>query len=90
MKKLKHQWLNAKEMTQQDINEALGLENRTIKYNIFRVIKNLFYIWYLEYQSTICKHKGHRLLVETQAGPESGSDYIECTRCGWSHEHIYY
>jgi hypothetical protein len=41
-------------------------------------------------ENQICKAKGHKIQVETQAGPKSGSDFIECTRCGWSHEHIYY
>jgi len=54
---------------------------------VYRIIS--FFLGYA-YISFMCKHFGHDITMETEADPETGSDRIECKRCGWSHEHIYY
>jgi len=37
-----------------------------------------------------CRRFGHKIVCDSHACPESGSDELECTRCGWSHTEIYY
>jgi hypothetical protein len=40
--------------------------------------------------ATWCKWRGHDLEFDHVCGPESGAEYWNCNRCGWSHRHIYY
>lgn len=40
--------------------------------------------------NTLCHFKGHKWVVESDIGPDSGSEYFECTRCGFSHDITYY
>jgi hypothetical protein len=37
-----------------------------------------------------CKRFGHKFSCETIANAETGSDTFECSRCGYTREHIYY
>jgi hypothetical protein len=39
---------------------------------------------------TLCHYKGHKWYVESNCGPESGSEDFYCERCGYSHHIIYY
>jgi len=38
----------------------------------------------------LCSWRGHKLVDEGWAGPDSGTIYLVCERCGWSYEHILY
>jgi len=38
----------------------------------------------------ICKHRGHDIVDNGYATPDSGVDDISCNRCGWGFYHIYY
>lgn len=37
-----------------------------------------------------CKRIGHDWVTEIHFGPDSGSEYITCSRCGEIHRNIYY
>lgn len=39
---------------------------------------------------TICKYRGHNIVMEADIGPDSGIEYWECTRCGFSGSYTYY
>lgn len=52
---------------------------------------DLLQIWPLyALRSLVCVIRGHRVRCESDAGPESGSETLYCSRCGWSSTHIYY
>ena len=38
----------------------------------------------------VCHFKGHDIIDESFAGPETGYDSFYCDRCGWSFDHTYY
>ena len=38
----------------------------------------------------VCLAEGHQWEVEGHFGPDTGSEYATCTRCGESHSHCYY
>lgn len=40
--------------------------------------------------SLACRYLGHRIACESDITPEHGIEYFECSRCGWSHEHVYF
>lgn len=38
----------------------------------------------------VCRVRGHDIVNDGWAGPESGGEDMHCTRCDWSFHHIYY
>ena len=56
------------------------------KYNIF-----LYMLEKVQERVSAYKcRKGHRWEVETDIGPDSGSEDFTCTQCGVSHTNVYY
>lgn len=53
-------------------------------------LKALYWTLQSQWFILVCKIRGHKLDCETIAGPNTGSDYMWCHRCGWSDEIIYY
>lgn len=37
-----------------------------------------------------CEIYGHKLVMQSNIGPESGSEYYHCKKCSFSGSHIYY
>jgi len=38
----------------------------------------------------VCHFHGHAIEVESSIGPDSGTEYLSCPRCGFSHTIHYY
>lgn len=56
-----------------------------------------FFLTYIYYSirpwigAQICKHKGHKLTdAGSYAGPEGGTEHLECTRCGFTFTNVMY
>ena len=57
-----------------------------LKYNIFRYVVDKINEGIVSFK---CR-KGHKWEVQSDIGPESGSEELTCTCCGVSHTNIYY
>ena len=68
-----------REMIRQEDGYAISLGEQSDPTPLVVV---LFWFLVLRMRQAYCGYFGHRWEVESDIGPESGSESFECTRCG--------